>query len=272
MAISPTSGVPAQRAQNAIAPATERVGRALERLASGKRLNRAVDDAAGLAIADQLSRDRAVTAQAVRNASDGVSAMRIAEGALKQAGAITGRIAELATQAASGLVSDAQRATIQQEVAQLQAEVDRIAQTTTFNGQPLLDGQATTVFAGISADPGSVVTLPAAEVSANALGLDAIDVSTQAGAQAAFAAIDGAGAALAERQAALGAAGAQLGSVIDRLRMSAEQLAGAESRIRDADVAAEAAELAAASIRQQLGVAAAAQANVSARDATALLR
>lgn len=272
MAIGVTGGVSGHRAQGALATSSERVGRSLERLSSGKRLNAAVDDAAGLAIADRLSRDRAVTAQAVRNANDGVSVVRIADGALKQVGQITGRIAELTAQAASGLVSDAQRATIQQEVSQLQAEVDRIGQTTTFAGQNLFDGQPLTVFAGTTAEPGASVTLPSSSLSASALGLDAVDVSTQAGAQAAFASVDAAGAALAERQAALGAAEAQLGSVIDQLRTSGEQLAGAESRIRDADVAAEAADLAAASIRERLGVAAAAQANVSAGAALPLLR
>lgn len=250
---------------------TAQAGRALERLAAGKRLNAAVDDAAGLAIADRLSRDRAVTGQALRNASDGISVVRIAEGALSQVGKLTGRIAELATQAASGTVGDAQRATLQAEVTQLTAEIDRIAAATTFNGQALFGGDPLSAQVGIDGDPNAAVVLPSDTLSAQALGLGGIDVSTQAGAQAAFAALDAAGNGIAARQAALGATGAQLASAIDQLRVSGEQLAASESRIRDADAAAEAADLAAARIREQLGVATAAQANVSAGVALQLL-
>ncbi len=271
MPISLNGALFTHTAQTALASSTRTLGRAFERLASGKRLNAAADDAAGLAIADQLSRDRAVTGQALRNASDGVSVLRIAEGAVSQVGKLTGRIAELATQAASGTVGDAQRATIQAEVTQLTAEIDRIAVTTTFNGQALFGGEALSAQVAIDGDPNGAVTLPGDVLSAAALGLDTIDVSTQAGAQAAFAALDAAGEGIASRQAGLGAAGAQLASAIDQLRVSGEQLAASESRIRDADVAAEAADLAAARIRQQLGVATAAQANVSAGMALHLL-
>ncbi|HEV7731053.1 MAG TPA: flagellin [Candidatus Binatia bacterium] len=250
---------------------TAQAGRALERLASGKRLDAAADDAAGLAIADQLSRDRAVTGQALRNASDGVSVVRIAEGAVSQVGKLTGRIAELATQAASGTVGDAQRATIQAEVTQLTAEIDRIAVTTTFNGQALFGGEGLSAQVALDGDPSDAIALPNGALSAAALGLDTVDVSTQAGAQAAFAALDTAGEAITAHQATLGATGAQLASAIDQLRVSGEQLAASESRIRDADVAAEAAELAAGRIREQLGVATAAQANVSAGAALQLL-
>ncbi len=258
-----------ERAQDGLVPAGRQTGRGLERLGSGQRLNAAGDDAAGLAIANHLQRDRALQAQAVRNAGDGVSALRIAESALTHVGMLTGRLAELATQAASGLVSDAQRASLNAEAAQLQAEIDRIGGTTQFNGQAVF-GNAIPVRVGVEPD-GAEVQVGSDALSAVALGLGATDLSTRAGAQAALDATAGAGDALAQRRAALGAAGAQIAAAVRDLRVRYEETAAAESRLRDADVAAEAAELVGGDIRSRLSVAVAAQANQASRAVVELL-
>lgn len=258
-----------ERVQDTLASAGQKTGRALERLASGRRLNAAVDDAAGLAVADGLQRDRALQAQAVRNAGDGVSALRIAESALSRVGDLTGRLAELATQAASGFLSDAQRATLSAEASQLQAEIDRLGDGTHWNGQALF-GNTIAVRVGVAPD-GTEVQVGGDALSAAALGLGTTDLSTQAGAQAALDATAAAGDVLAQRRAALGAAGAQLAAAVRDLRVRYEETAAAESRLRDADMAAEAAALVGGEIRSRLAVAVAAQANQASRAVVELL-
>ncbi|RMD85037.1 MAG: flagellin FliC, partial [Candidatus Dadabacteria bacterium] len=126
---------------------TKKLGSTLQRLASGKRINKASDDAAGLAIADALARDAAVLEQGNRNIQDGVSFSQIAEGAMEQIQNNNTRIAELATQAANGTLTDEQRASLNQEAQALKQENERILQTTQFNG--------TNVFSGASIDTGN---------------------------------------------------------------------------------------------------------------------
>lgn len=128
------------RVQNRLGVATGDLTRASERLSSGQRINRASDDAAGLAVSMSLNADSRIFSQATRNLGDGISAMQIADGALSMMDQLLVRIEELSTQSMNGVYSDTQRMSMQQEVLALQAETNRIIATTKFNGQTLLAG------------------------------------------------------------------------------------------------------------------------------------
>ena len=259
--------------QDGIEKAGQQARSSLERLSSGVRINDAFDDAASLAIADSLARDTRVAAQAIRNANDGLSAVRIGDQALGQVGQLLGRLSALATQAASGTVNDGQRSAIQAEFGQLVAEVDRIAGSTSFNGTPLLSaGAAVQIQVGLDAATTSQLTFPAVDGTAEGLGVAGLAVSSQAAAQAALGALGSAVAALGLERARLGAVEGHLLASLSNLQVAREQLAAAESRLRDADAAAESATFVSSTIRGNLSVAVAAQANLQATAVLRLLR
>ncbi len=228
------------------------------RLASGQHIVDAADDAAGLAIADRLRRDYFVAGQAIRNASDGMSALRVAEGGLGQIGDITTRLAELATRAASGLLDDAQHGALAAEFAALGAEADRIAQTTA------LDGRALSFHVGLDGSPESEVTVTPPDATAAGLGLAGLSVATRAEARTALDALAGAQDHLAEGRSAVAATQARLTSVVATLARGAEQSVAAAARIADADVASETAHLVRARVLEHARVAVLAQANQAA--------
>ena len=143
MALNVNTNVPSLNAQRHLDSSTLSLNKSLERLASGLRINSAADDAAGLAIADRLRSDVRIASQAIRNASDGISAISIGEKALGKAGDILTRLSELASQSSSGLVSDSQRSALQEEFTALVSEIDRISDTTSFNGVNLLSAGTT---------------------------------------------------------------------------------------------------------------------------------
>jgi len=143
MALNINTNVSSLNAQRHLAETSDTLSKSLERLSSGLRINSAADDAAGLAIADKLRADTRVASQAIRNANDGISAVSVGEQALGQVGDILTRLAELSSQSASGLVSNTQRSAIQNEFTALVSEVDRISNTTTFNGVNLLSSGTT---------------------------------------------------------------------------------------------------------------------------------
>ncbi|MBR9911607.1 MAG: flagellar biosynthesis protein FliC [Gammaproteobacteria bacterium] len=143
---------------------------AMERLSSGKRVNTAADDAAGLAIANRMTSQILGLNQAVRNSNDGISLMQTAEGALEETTSILQRMRELAIQSANGIYSDADRSTLDAEVQQLKAEIDRIAETTTFNGQPLLDGSLTNLELQVGSEANQTVSLEVGSLRATSLG------------------------------------------------------------------------------------------------------
>jgi flagellin len=247
--------------------------RSFERIASGLRINNAFDDPAGLAIADRLGADVRIATQAIRNANDGLSALAIGEKALGQETAILERLAELASESASGLVSDSQRSALQAEFAALLAEIDRIAGTTTFNDVSLLSpGTTVAVQVGLDGSASSRIEFATVDGSATGLGIASTSVATQAGAQAALPLIADAIETVALRRGTFGAVESRLLSAIENLRVAVENFTAAESRIRDADVAAETANLTRASILQQAGVAILAQANQQPAIALLLLR
>jgi len=264
---------PVGTAQDLLAQSALRLERARERAASGRRIVAAADDAAGLAAASALEAATRRDGQAARSVSDGISTARLADLALRETTEGLERLAELAARAANGFLSDAQRRAIQAEADALVAEIDRTAATTELNGVPLLrGGPGVTVQAGADADPGAQVTVPASDASAAALGLDGLDLGSDATARAALAALGAASARVADARAATGAAESRLLAAADALRLRREQTAAAAGRIADANVAAVAADVAAAGIQARVGVAVAAQANQRASDVVRLLR
>ncbi|MEW6272853.1 MAG: flagellin, partial [Thermodesulfobacteriota bacterium] len=262
MALNIFTNVPSLSAQRHLESSSNALNRSLERLASGLRINSASDDAAGLAIADKLRADVRIASQAIRNANDGISAISIGEKALGKVGEILTRLSELASESATGLISDTQRSAIQAEFTALVSEVDRISNTTTFNGVNLLSGGTTVdLQVGLDGTANSRISFSTVNGSSSAIGLSNVAVSTAAAAQSALGAITGAIATVAQTRGTLGAVESRLNTAIQNLRVARENFSAAESRIRDADVAEETANLTRTTILQQAGVAILAQAN-----------
>jgi flagellin len=238
---------------------------AIRRLSSGLRINQAYDDAAGLAIADRLERDQRVAGQAIRNANDGLSALAVGEQALGTDTEILTRLSELATEAATGTVSNAQRSAIQEEFTALLSEIDRISATTVFNGVQLLSaGTTVTLQIGLDNSANSQISFSSVDGSVSGiLGVTAsqIAVSTQAAAQAALAYLASGIAQVAQTRGSIGAVESRLLTAISNLQVAQQNFQEAEGRIRDADVAAESANLAKSLVLQQAGAAVLAQAN-----------
>jgi len=245
----------------------------LQRLSSGLRINSAKDDAAGLAISERMTAQIRGINQAMRNANDGVSMLQTAEGAMDEIGNMLQRMRELAVQAANGTVSDDDKDSLQDEYSALSDEIDRIVTATEFNGTAVLDG-------------GEVVTLQigANDVAANDqldvtfadLGTDltanAEDIGSTGDAVGAITALDADIDTVAGARADLGAVQSRLESTVRNLANISENVSAARSRIRDADFAAETANLTRTQILQQAGAAMLAQANLVPQNVLTLLR
>ncbi|HXJ35855.1 MAG TPA: flagellin [Candidatus Eisenbacteria bacterium] len=260
-------------AQRHLAETDEALRTAFERLSSGLRINHASDDPAGLAIADRLKRDQRVAAQGIRNANDGISLLSLGDQALGQITDIVARLSELASESASGTLTNTERADLQVEFAQLVAEVGRIATTTTFNGVALLAGATTiSIQVGLDGTAASRVDVGTVDATPAALFGGTLSVATAAGAQSALGVLTTAVQTVASARAGFGAGESRLLTAISTLRVAAESYAQAESRIRDADIAAETAALTRAQILQSAGTAVLAQANQQPAFALQLLR
>jgi flagellin len=281
MGLRINSNLPALNAQRNLSRSQLDLERSLDRLSSGLRITRAGDDAAGLAISEQLRAQTRGLSQAQRNANDGISVIQTAEGALNEISNILIRLRELAVQSASTAgVSNSERSFLQNEFSSLQAEVTRIAQATQFGGRTLLDGSLSGsgnslvfqvgIFNNSTVDRFS---LDIGSATASGLAIQNTDaaVSTATAAQNALATIDTALTSLSTVRGNLGAAQNRLQSTINNLAVSIETLSAANSRIRDVDVAAETAALTRAQVLQQAGIAVLAQANVSSQVALTLL-
>ncbi|WP_439134332.1 flagellin N-terminal helical domain-containing protein [Pseudomaricurvus sp.] len=170
------TNVAALNSQRQLVKSGEDMAQAMERLSSGKRVNSAADDAAGLAIANRMTSQIKGLDQAVRNANDGISMIQTAEGALDETTNILQRMRELSIQSANGIYSDADRSTLDAEVQQLKTELDRIAETTSFNGQPLLDGSLKDVDLQVGAMSNQVVSLEIGSFSTSSLGGSSGDI------------------------------------------------------------------------------------------------
>jgi len=252
--------------------------KALEKLSSGYRINRAGDDAAGLAISEKMRGQINGLNQAIRNAQDGISLIQTAEGALNETHAILQRMRELVVQAANDTNTDIDRQNIQKEIDQLKKEIDRIATTTQFNTRTLLDGSLSTtgVTFQIGANAAQNMTLTIGKMDTTTLGVDGLDVSTSGLSSASIAAwlttIDTAINKVSQQRADLGAVQNRLEHTINNLGVAAENLTAAESRIRDVDMAKEMMEFTKNNILQQAATAMLAQANQQPQTVLQLLR
>lgn len=244
-----------------------------EKLASGFRINRAADDAAGLAISEKLRSQVRGLNQAVRNAQDGISLIQTAEGGLTEAENLLQRLRELAVQSSNGNMTQDDRDAIDTEAQQLLAEVDRIANNTEFNKLKLLDGsQAVSITFQIGANAGQVITTSIATATTAALTISGLALDTIAAASAAIASLDTAITEISSMRAGLGAVQNRLESTIANLAVTAENLQAADSRIRDVDVALEQVNFTKLMVLQQAGIAVLAQANTSPQAVLQLLR
>jgi len=215
---------------------TNAVAKSLEKLSSGLKINRAGDDAAGLAISEKMRAQVRGLEMASKNAQDGISLIQTAEGALQETHAILQRMRELAVQAASDTNEDAvDRAAIQEEVEALINELNEITSRTEFNTQTLLDGTFTDKVFHIGANKDQSITVSIDKMDAEALGVNDVDLSSQENANAAIETINGAINTVSTQRAALGAIQNRLEHTINNLGTSAENLQAAESRIRDTD-------------------------------------
>jgi len=264
------SNIGALRASNASAAAEKLLGNAMERLSSGKRINSAKDDAAGLAIASSMTSQVRGMNQAIRNANDGISFAQTAEGALGEVTNMLQRIRELAVQSASGTYSDDDRANLQTEVAELGAQIDDIIANTKFNDVAVFDTDDVEVViqTGSGADDQVTLTVTGLDIG----DATASDISDADGATTALGDVDAALKAVATTRASLGAGMSRLESVINNLNTNVTNLSEARSRIEDADYAAESTKLAKAQILSQASTAMLAQANQSQQNVLSLLR
>jgi len=242
----------------------------LEKLASGTRITKAADDAAGLAISEKMRSNIRSLHQDMRNANDGISMIQTAEGSMNEVGNILVRFRELSIQASSDTIGDTERGFIGKEMDQLHQEVDRIAQSTDYNGQKLLNGgndgagQKLDIQIGLNNDPTKDrFTFDTAKtmVTSEALGLSELSVATKEDAQNNLAKVDGAISTLSGNRAELGALQNRLQSSISNMQVYDENLSGAKSRISDVDMASETAELTKNNILSQAGVSVLSQAN-----------
>ncbi|GEM04730.1 flagellin [Halolactibacillus miurensis] len=239
--------------------------KSMEKLSSGLRINRAGDDAAGLAISEKMRGQIRGLDQASRNAADGVSLIQTAEGALNESHSILQRMRELAVQSSNDTNTAEDRAELKKESDQLVAELDRIANNTEFNTKKLINGDlsGTGLEFHIGANDGQAITLEISSMKAADLGsgVDALVMGTQSGADAAIATIDGAIEAVSSQRSALGAVQNRLEHTIANLDNSSENLSAAESRIRDVDMAKEMMEMTKSNILSQASQSMLAQAN-----------
>jgi flagellin len=285
MAVRIFNNIASLNAQRFLGANNDRLGQSVERISSGIRINRASDDAAGLAISEGLRSDIRALRQAGRNANDGVSLINITEGALNEQGSMLIRLRELASQAATGTTGSTERATIQLEFNSLRNEIDRITNTTEFNGQKLIDGSLASSIAstsqvfiqiGIDSNANSRINLNEQinlkAVTAAALSIDTLSVKT---ATDALTALDGISEAISTVTATRGQVGAvqnRLMRSISNLSISVENLSAAESQIRDADIAEEVALLTRNQIMVQASTAMVGQANLIPQSVLQLLQ
>lgn len=246
--------------------------KASEKLASGQRINRAGDDAAGLAISEKMRGQVSGLNQASRNAQDGISLIQTAEGALDETHSMLQRLRTLSVQSANGTYVTADRANIQAEVEELTKEITAIAGKTEFNNMKLLDGTTTTVNFQVGANKDQKIEVNLEEMTAAALDVDGLDISEQGDAEDAIDTIDKAINTVSGFRATLGAVQNRLEHTISSVDNSAENLQAAESRIRDTDMAKEMMEFTRTNVLSQATQTMLAQANSRPNQVLSLLQ
>ena len=275
MAVRIFNNIPSLTAQKLLGVNNDRLAKSVERISSGIRINRAADDAAGLAISEGLRSDIRATRQAVRNANDGISVINITEGALNEQASILIRLRELASQASTGTVGSTERQTIQLEFDALRLEIDRISATTEFNGQKLVDGSLASsvssgnqifIQVGIDSSADSRINLNTSinltAVTSSSLSIDTLSVTSSEGALSALDSINTSIATVTQGRGKVGAVQNRLARTISNLSITVENLVAAESQMRDADIAHEVAMLTRNQILVQASTAMVGQANL----------
>ena len=252
------------------------MNRSMERLSSGLRINRAADDAAGLAVSEAMRSNIRGQNVASRNAQDGVSLVQVADGALGNVGDMLQRVRDLAVQASNGTLTDSQRLNLDAEVQQILSEINAVGTNTDFNGIKILSGSVSTAVSAVTlqvgAASGQTIAFTVGTVSTQQLGVSGIAVSSAASASAAIASIDAAISTVTNNRATLGSIQNRLEQSINRLGIMAENLQAAESRVRDADMAQEMIKFTKNQILQQSGMSMLAQANSAPQSVLSLLR
>lgn len=263
-------------AQRQVAMTRGSLDRVLEKLASGSRINHAGDDAAGLAISENLKAQIRGIRQAKRNSSDGVSLIQVTEGGLNEIGNILVRLRELSIQAASDTIGDTERGFTDREFQSLKQEVDRIANVTNFNGTPLLNGKAGVFEIQVGTHNNPILDRivydgERSDSTLESLKLGGESVATKQGAQLSLSVLDDALVRVNSIRADMGALQNRLQSTINNLAISDENLSAANSRIRDADFAEEVSEMTKQNILMQSGISVLGQANSTNQSALKLL-
>jgi flagellin len=270
------TNIGALRAANASNSASKMLGSAMERLSTGKRINSAKDDAAGLAIASSMTAQIRGMGQGIRNANDGISLAQTADGALNEVTNMLQRVRELATQSASGTYQDAtDRNYMQKEVDQLTSQIDQVVTNTKFNGVALFDGSTATVKIQTGANAADTVDLNMTDLTtlaASGGAAGSYDVSTATAANTVLGTLDTELDSISGARATLGAGQSRLDSVVNNLTSNVTNLSDARSRIEDADYSAETTAMAKAQILNQASTAMIAQANQSQQNVLSLLR
>lgn len=274
MSVSVGSNIDSLRAQNKLRITGDKLSSTFERLSSGFRINRASDDAAGLAVADLLRAQATTSAVAIRNVNDGLSVTATADAALDEVSNILTRLYELANQSANSVYTTSQRSALSSEFEALGSEAERVSRITTFNGISLLsNGGNITIQAGFDATANSRITITGVSATLSDLGLGlasgaltysingtTVDNAVSASRNA-LTAIDSAISAVSSRRGTIGAAESRLQFAVNVLSVQRENYLAAESRIRDADIASDVAELVRLQVLQQAGTSILAQAN-----------
>ena len=275
MGLRINTNIASLNARRLLSASSETQQKTLERLSSGNRINKAGDDAAGLAISENLKAQIRGLRQAKRNASDGISLVQVTEGGLNEISNILIRLRELAVQAASDTIGDSERSFTDREFQSLKNEIQRISENTSFNGTPLLNGEEKVIDIQVginnTANDRLSYDVKYAAAGVEALGLMEQAVNSKMGAQDSLAKLDSGLRKVNEVRSTLGAMQNRLSSTVNNLAIYDENLSAANSRVRDADIAEESSELTKANILTQAGVAVLAQANASQQGALKLL-
>ncbi|MCA8944555.1 MAG: flagellin FliC [Planctomycetes bacterium] len=274
MGLRVNTNVASINAQRNLATNNANLANNFRRLATGLRVSTAADDAAGLAISERLKAQIRSSEQNKRNANDGISLAQTAEGALNEVSNILVRLRELSIQAANGTVSDQDKSTLNEEFSSLVSEINRIGQSTEFNGIKLLDGTSSTINfqVGFGVTTGvDTIAVSLSPALSTSLSLNSLDIGSTGNTSTAISTIDTAINSISSLRGSLGAIQNRLNSTINNLGSRIENLSAANSRIRDVDVAYETAQLTRNSILQQASISVLAQANSSGQSALALL-
>ena len=262
-------------ARNALTVNNRAPENTMQQLSTGKRINSAADDAAGLAISNKMTSQIKGLDQAVRNANDAISVAQTAEGATQEITSMLQRMRELSIQAVNDSNTSSDRTALQAEVTELTSEIDRIAANTEFNGMALLTGSAGTsgvMTFQVGANESQTIDVTFENMAISALGVSALDISTASGAASAITTIDTAIASVDSFRADLGAKVNRFTHAIDNLTSVSQATQGARSRVLDTDYAAATTELARTQIIQQAGTAMLAQANQAPQSVLSLLK